>query len=130
MTCRYLSDDVTKLPLSVMGRLVSSNDVPMALVALLDSPPWKRRRGGKQEVWQDNSWVVVPPADRLKLTQADAQVGLVMMVMWPTATRYVLQPTPLQRSCGLLLISCVVYILMGILYLKHPVFRSRFSIRD
>lgn len=75
--CRhsYLTDCMTKLPMGLLGRLVSSNDTPMSLAALLDSPPWVRRVGKRLEKWVDDGWKVVEAADRLKLTQLDAQVS-------------------------------------------------------
>jgi hypothetical protein len=78
--CRYLTDGVTTLPMGLLSRLVSTNDMLMALVPLLDSPPWVRRRGSgkaaRLEKWIHNAWEQVAPADRLKITQADGQVGI------------------------------------------------------
>ena len=73
---RYLSDNLPRLGLGLMGRLLSSNDTIMALLPLVDNPPWVRRRGSKQEKFVGNKWVVVEPGERLRLTQQDAQVGL------------------------------------------------------
>jgi hypothetical protein len=45
---RYLTEHITHLPLGVMSRLLSANDAVMALLPLVDSPPWVRdRQGGK-----------------------------------------------------------------------------------
>lgn len=47
-THRYLTDNITQLPLGVMSRLLSAQDAVMALLPLVDSPPWVRDRpGGK-----------------------------------------------------------------------------------
>lgn len=51
---RYLVDYCCQLPLGLLGRLVSSNDTILALVALTDRPPWQRQRPGKLEKWIDN----------------------------------------------------------------------------
>ncbi|KAK9815647.1 hypothetical protein WJX72_007380 [[Myrmecia] bisecta] len=75
---RYLSDYVGSLPLGVMSRLVGANDTIMALLPLLDRPPWVRRRQKQTEKYIGNRWTVVEPAERLKLTQADAQVWLAL----------------------------------------------------
>jgi hypothetical protein len=44
---RYLAEHVTALPLGVMARLVSSNDTIMALLPLVDRPPWLRTHKGQ-----------------------------------------------------------------------------------
>lgn len=44
---RYLTEHVTSLPLGVMARLVSSNDTIMALLPLVDHPPWVRTVKGQ-----------------------------------------------------------------------------------
>lgn len=45
---RYLTDHITQLPMGLMSRLLSANDAVMALLPLVDSPPWVRDRpGGK-----------------------------------------------------------------------------------
>lgn len=36
------ADHITQLPLSVMGRLLGAHDAIMALLPLVDSPPWVR----------------------------------------------------------------------------------------
>ncbi|EFJ40689.1 hypothetical protein VOLCADRAFT_31395, partial [Volvox carteri f. nagariensis] len=64
---RYITDSLAGMPMGALSRVVSTNDTLMALIPLLDKPPWK---------WVGNRWVVVPPADRLKITQTDGQVWL------------------------------------------------------
>jgi hypothetical protein len=44
---RFMTDAVSSLPISVMARLVSTHDTIMALVPLVDKPPWVRTRKGK-----------------------------------------------------------------------------------
>lgn len=41
---RYLTDGVTTLPMGLLSRLMATNDTLMALVPLVDQPPWVRRR--------------------------------------------------------------------------------------
>lgn len=62
------------LPLGVVGRMVNTCDVLMALVPLLDNPPWVRRRKGETQKFVQNKWASVERAERMKLTPADAQV--------------------------------------------------------
>ena len=101
--CRYLTDVVEGLPLSVVARMASTNDTVMALVPLIERPPWRRgcalscqlaclpcalrvchhdmqvvaqRRTGKREQqYIEGGWQTVRPANHLKLTQHDAQAS-------------------------------------------------------
>lgn len=71
---RYLSDYLSVLPLGLLTRMVRTNDTLMALVPLLEDPPWVRRRNKKTEKFIGNVWTGVEARDRLRLTQHDAQV--------------------------------------------------------
>ncbi|GBF95610.1 hypothetical protein Rsub_08592 [Raphidocelis subcapitata] len=75
---RYLTEHVASLPLAVTARLVSANDTVMALLPLVDRPPWARHNKGQLEKFIDGRWQAVAPVDRLKLTQADGQVWLAL----------------------------------------------------
>ncbi len=45
---RYLSDHAPSLPLGLTARLLTTNDAVMALLPLVEAPPWVRsRKGGK-----------------------------------------------------------------------------------
>lgn len=44
---RYLTEHVGSLPLGVMAQLVATNDTIMALLPLVDRPPWVRRNKGQ-----------------------------------------------------------------------------------
>ena len=72
---RYLSDYLNCLPLGVLTRLVRTNDTLMALVPLLEEPPWVRKRNKKTEKFIGNVWAAVEPKERLRLTQHDAQAS-------------------------------------------------------
>lgn len=55
---------------------VSTNDTVMALLPLLDRPPWVRRgKGGAAERFVGGAWQAVEPRERHRLTQQDGQVG-------------------------------------------------------
>ena len=69
-----MSDYLNVLPLALLTRMVRTNDTLMALVPLLEDPPWVRRRNKKTEKFIGNVWTAVEPRDRLRLTQHDAQV--------------------------------------------------------
>ena len=72
--CRYLTDYLPKLQLGALSRLVSTNDTIMALLPLLDEPPWQRRRRKQLERYIHSRWVPVESRDRLKLALPEAQV--------------------------------------------------------
>ncbi|KAL4451614.1 hypothetical protein ABPG75_007276 [Micractinium tetrahymenae] len=76
---RYLTDHAPKLSLSVLTRIVSTNDAAMTLLPLLERPPWVRRgKGGAVEKYIGGSWQAVPPEERYRLTQQDGQVWLAL----------------------------------------------------
>ena len=57
---RYLSDNLTELPLSVTTRLVVTHDVPALLIWFLEKRPWRREgaKGRPDRVYQGADWVV------------------------------------------------------------------------
>lgn len=74
---RYLCEHVAKLPLSAASRLLDTHDVPLAMVPLIENPPWtKRSKAGKWFKHQNHAWKEVPPADLLKLTPLEGQPWL------------------------------------------------------
>lgn len=90
---RYLSEHLAVLPLGVPGRLVSTHDAPLGLLALINRPPWERRRSAAArpgpkpdpkasasskarptlERFEGGRWRTVAPADRLQLAQPAVQ---------------------------------------------------------
>ena len=77
MTIRYLTELIPTAPLGMISRLVSTNDTLMALLPLLERPPWVRRRAGRTERWGVEGgmrWSAVEAEDRLKLGQYEIQV--------------------------------------------------------
>ncbi|KAG1671405.1 hypothetical protein FOA52_011902 [Chlamydomonas sp. UWO 241] len=76
---RYLTDAMPTAPMGLLGRLVSTNDTLMALLPLIERPPWVRRRKGKLERWETAggmAWKAVDAADRLKIGQWELQLWL------------------------------------------------------
>jgi hypothetical protein len=71
---RYISDAASRLPVSMLSRLLVKNDVLMALVPLADNPPWRREHNGALEQLDGSQWVKIEPQDRFKLSNTDAQV--------------------------------------------------------
>ncbi|XP_024390858.1 uncharacterized protein [Physcomitrium patens] len=77
---RYLTDYMGALPLSVMARMLDCHDIIMALVPLVENPPWnrKRTRSGKPvlEKYAEGKWTEVSGSDRFRLMKPDAQLWL------------------------------------------------------
>eukprot|EP00879_Flechtneria_rotunda_P023002 GHRR01024313.1.p1 GENE.GHRR01024313.1~~GHRR01024313.1.p1 ORF type:complete len:665 (+),score=279.07 GHRR01024313.1:673-2667(+) len=77
---RYLTDHITRLPLGVTNRLLGAHDAVMALLPLVEAPPWVRqRKRGKVEKFISSRWQEVLPADHLMITQLDGQVWLCLV---------------------------------------------------
>ncbi|KAG2497473.1 hypothetical protein HYH03_004627 [Edaphochlamys debaryana] len=95
---RSVTDALPRLPMGALGRMVSTNDTLMALLPLLDRPPWARTRtppgGGRPvlEKWVGNGWRAVPPQDRLKITTTDGQV-------WLAVTNLLVEPRCRAKYC-------------------------------
>lgn len=99
---RYLSDQLSTAPMGLLSRLVTTNDTLMALIPLLEKPPWIRRRvvGGKgplrTERWEasgSSHWAVVEASDRLKLGQNEIQ-------MWLTINNLLVDPKSRSKYVG------------------------------
>ena len=57
---RYLTDNMTDLPLSVTTRMVRTHDLPVMMVKFIQEKPWIRTRKAKvgEQVFQGNDWTV------------------------------------------------------------------------
>jgi len=80
---RYLSDHITKVPLTVATRLLDMHDLPLLVLPLIENPPWVRKSKGMdgRPTWQkfvDRAWVDVAPDALLKLTPAEGQPWLTL----------------------------------------------------
>ena len=73
---RYVTDNAKVLPMGIINRVVGANDMPLALVALLDQPPWERERETDRvtERFADNNWTAMRGTDRVMMGQYAAQV--------------------------------------------------------
>ena len=93
---RYITNPLQSLPLSMLVRLLDTHDLPLALVPLIENPPWVRRKStpAAPRSWQkfiNHAWVDVPLADLRRLTTAEATVWLCLynVCMEPAArSRY------------------------------------------
>lgn len=68
----YLTDKIDKLPLSAVGRLVQTHDVPCLLSEILHSKPWIRHIRGVDK-YIDDEWKPVSGAGLHKVTKNEAQ---------------------------------------------------------
>ncbi|CAM9177073.1 unnamed protein product [Hapterophycus canaliculatus] len=76
---RFLCEHLHRLPLGVMTRVLDTHDVLLALVILVENPPWTRRT--EEGTWQkfvDFEWRNVAVTDLLQVTQTEGQVWLAM----------------------------------------------------
>ncbi|KAK1733702.1 hypothetical protein QTG54_015557, partial [Skeletonema marinoi] len=88
---RYLCENSSDLPASIVSRMLEVHDWPLLMVPLIEEPPWTRRRQVEQKVddltttkivWEkfndNNEWSEVFPKDLLVLTKAEAQPWLAL----------------------------------------------------
>eukprot|EP01147_Barroeca_monosierra_P002629 gene2629-5531_t len=87
---RYITDHITKVPLSAMTRMLNTHDLPVALVELISRRPWIRNIDGKTQRLQENQqWQTVSRTDVLQLSKFEAQVWLALynLLMEPECRR-------------------------------------------
>ena len=81
---RYITDYAPGAHPGAVTRMVSTNDVVMALIPLVDSPPWVRRRrvaGQKKRVLEkfvEGKWQAIQGDERVRVCKHDAQVWLAL----------------------------------------------------
>lgn len=84
---RYLCEHADQLPVAAVARIADTHDFLVAVVPLIDEPPWTRRRTVRRDgdtgdvvVWEkygdSHRWEEVAPADLLRLTRCEAQPWL------------------------------------------------------
>jgi len=75
---RFMTDNVKVMPLGVLSRMLTDQDILQTLVPLLDNPPWKRTFKGKLQTFSDGRWSDQESNDSHRLTKMDAQVWLAL----------------------------------------------------
>lgn len=80
MSClRFISEHAGKLSVGVMSRLLDTHDVVVAIVPLIEYPPWTYRTPeGKWKKYIDNKWQTVEAEDLLKITKTEGQVWITL----------------------------------------------------
>ncbi|KAJ8301546.1 hypothetical protein KUTeg_020533 [Tegillarca granosa] len=53
---RYITDNLSSLPLSAVTRILNTHDIPILLVQLVESPPWTKTKDGKIYKFIDTKW--------------------------------------------------------------------------
>ena len=89
MTCfsliLFITDHIEALPLPIIHQMMENNDIPCALVPLLEIKPWIRKNSkGEEEKFEDQQWTVIKPHERGKLTKIEAQIWLTIYNMFMT----------------------------------------------
>ncbi|OAE24064.1 hypothetical protein AXG93_2402s1230 [Marchantia polymorpha subsp. ruderalis] len=103
---RYLTDYISSLSPCVMARLLDCHDVVMALIPLVESAPWTRKRKSGDKRWVEKyskgKWSEVPPADRYLLVEPDVQGVSVSYVRVFTITLKTEMQKTLEDNSGVL----------------------------
>eukprot|EP00455_Lapot_gusevi_P012713 TRINITY_DN16092_c0_g1_i5.p1 TRINITY_DN16092_c0_g1~~TRINITY_DN16092_c0_g1_i5.p1 ORF type:complete len:288 (+),score=24.26 TRINITY_DN16092_c0_g1_i5:51-914(+) len=74
---RLMTDQMSKMPLSVLTRLLNHHDMVLQVVALFENPPWTRRTSRNVlEKFSDQKWQVIESSERWRLTKVEIQVWL------------------------------------------------------
>ena len=61
---RFISDHIQDLAVPIVHQMMETNDIPCALVPLLEFKPWLRKNfKGEMEKFEDQRWVVIPKAE-------------------------------------------------------------------
>ena len=86
---RSIAEKLEKLALGVQTRLLDVHDIAAALVPLLDSKPWLRRRNGKLQTFTDGVWV---EASADEAWNANIRVGRCEAQVWLTLHAVLCEP--------------------------------------
>lgn len=72
---RYITDQITHVPLSVMSRILFFHEMTCSCVYLIEKAPWLKR-GTDQKVsrFENGTWSLVPHCDLPRLCKIEAQV--------------------------------------------------------
>jgi len=76
---RLLTGHLPKLPLSAMTRVLDTHDLIMAILPLIENPPWVRRNADKEwEKYIGHKWKVVAPSELMTVTTTEGQAWLLL----------------------------------------------------
>lgn len=72
---RYITDQITQVPLSVMSRILFYHEMACSCVHLIEKAPWlKKGKDQKVSRFENGVWSLVPHSDLPRLCKIEAQV--------------------------------------------------------
>eukprot|EP00761_Pharyngomonas_kirbyi_P013222 gb/GECH01013249.1/.p1 GENE.gb/GECH01013249.1/~~gb/GECH01013249.1/.p1 ORF type:complete len:407 (+),score=131.79 gb/GECH01013249.1/:1-1221(+) len=77
----FIIQNLGELSLTVTNRLLSTHDVVIAFVHLIERPPWLRKGGGKMEKFNNGQWEKIEPSDRFRLCTYEAHVWMALFAI-------------------------------------------------
>jgi len=75
---RFLTSHVAKLSVTVMTRMLETHDFVLAMVPLIENPPWVRKTKAGWEKYDDHTWAPVKPENLLTMSRCEGQPWLVL----------------------------------------------------
>ena len=74
---RYITDYINEVPLSVMHRILNTNDTVTQLIYLLQKKPWQhKKKSGEWMRFDDGRWAALELGEEALLGKVEAQVCL------------------------------------------------------
>ena len=75
---RFITDNITDIPLSVMTRILNTNDIICSLVHLIEKAPWMKRQGKDLMRYEERKWSVIPQEEYDRLSKVEAQIWIAL----------------------------------------------------
>ncbi|KAI9365983.1 hypothetical protein DFJ73DRAFT_155542 [Zopfochytrium polystomum] len=82
---RYISDAASDIPLAALTRLLNTNDMPCALVTLLERAPWLKRGPPKSGTsdptfsrFENGAWKNIPQEDLPRIGKVEGQIWIAL----------------------------------------------------
>mmetsp|Transcript_24978 Transcript_24978/g.82320 ORF Transcript_24978/g.82320 Transcript_24978/m.82320 type:complete len:423 (-) Transcript_24978:1254-2522(-) len=75
---RFIVENAETVPISVLSRLLTEQDIMQTLIPLLDDAPWTRKKDKVIEKYEDGKWIEVSQDDLHRISKTEAQVWLTL----------------------------------------------------
>nr|XP_031838964.1 zinc finger MYND domain-containing protein 10 isoform X1 [Nomia melanderi] len=87
---RYLAEFADNLPLCVLSRMLSTHDVPLLLVQLIEDRPWTKENADGEYMIYNGSWKKMKSSEEGKVSKIEGQVwiGLRELLLNPKCAPY------------------------------------------